>query len=197
MTVNQIGDHPDFGTVFFNPNAFANVLCQYDMAITMGYQIELDVKAHSYKMTGTKTGSVYVFSELNKLAVCTCLPISYLLPNISNSSSSSTVLQVASVDGNLKEGIKCHTGTKETDLVLELISDILLQVRSFYVGASLGVHTDKMGHTELVATSELLPQFIHFRDLLTDMGHKVTSPTVPLQGGIFKRRSRTKLLNAG
>jgi hypothetical protein len=353
MVVNQIGDHPDFGTVYFNPHATANVLCQYDMAVTMGYKIELDVKAHSYKMSGTKTGLVYVFSEMNKLAVCACLPASQLL-DIPESVSTTTNLQVAKVAENLediktsvnsdfppektdsvkfhksikkclttngkvdkhflkrkkllqpiilnkrirhgvkfsnlffskhrkkiikfkmlmkeilkakivtasdqydralysnvfsfptddisissatiantrstenqfKESIivggnavvpdltvvkikspenllKCSTGTKETDLVLEIM-EILQVLRSYYADTSLGVHTDK-GRTELVATSELLPQLIHCRDFLSAKRHEV-SPTVqdiskldhvlrtPLQGGIF-RRPRADFLN--
>jgi hypothetical protein len=95
MVVNQIGDHPDFGIIYFNPHATANVLCQYDMAIKMGYKIELNEKAHSYTMSGTKTGSVYVFEETNKLAMCACLPTSELLRS---TNESPTILQVAIKD---------------------------------------------------------------------------------------------------
>jgi hypothetical protein len=161
ILIDKIGDHPDFGTVFFNPHATANVLCQYDMANIMDYKIELDVKAHRYKMSGTKTGTVYVFSESNKLAVCTCLPASQLVKSICSN----------------------------------------------YDDASLGVHSDYEGHAELVATSELLPQLIHFRDFFSELGFKETNPRVqanieldnaltkPLQEGNFKRL-RKKLLNA-
>jgi hypothetical protein len=29
MVVDQVGDHPDFGTIYFHPSASANGLCQY------------------------------------------------------------------------------------------------------------------------------------------------------------------------
>jgi hypothetical protein len=95
--------------------------------------------------------------------------------------------------------LKYLAGTKELGLILE-IGDHLL-VRS-YVDASFGVHSDFKGHTggtiqlgnsalvfsksvkqklmgksstetELVATSEMLPQVIHTRNFLMAQGHSV------------------------
>jgi hypothetical protein len=111
MVVNQVGDHPDFGTIYFHPQASANVLCQFDMANKMGYRIELDARAHSYRMSGTKTGSVYVFSEKNKLAVCACLPALQLLKNVPNFS---TALQLTTVDENLRSYTKREIAAAES-----------------------------------------------------------------------------------
>jgi hypothetical protein len=96
--------------------------------------------------------------------------------------------------------LKYLMGTKEMGLILEIGG--ILQVRS-YVDASFGVHVDYKGHTggaiflgksalvfsksakqklmgksstetELVATSELLPQVIHTRNFLLAQGHQVS-----------------------
>jgi hypothetical protein len=110
MEVNQIGDHPDFGTIYFHPRATANVLCQFDMSNVMGYKIELDSRAHSYKMSGTRTGAVYVFSEKNKLAVCACLPALRLLKSVPDFS---TALPVT-VDENLRSYTKREIAAAES-----------------------------------------------------------------------------------
>jgi histone deacetylase 1/2 len=102
--------------------------------------------------------------------------------------------------------LKYISGTKELGLVLEIGEK--LTVRSF-VDASFGVHSDYKGHTggmivlgksalvytkstkqklmgksstetELVATSELLPQVIHIRNFLLAQGYKV-EPAVMYQ----------------
>jgi hypothetical protein len=99
----------------------------------------------------------------------------------------------------LERVLKYLAGTKEMGLVLEIGN--ILQVRS-YVDASFGVHADYKGHTggaiylgksalifsksakqklmgksstetELVATSELLPQVIHSRNFIMAQGHQV------------------------
>jgi hypothetical protein len=80
------------------------------MANKMGYRIELDAKAHSYKMSGTRTGSVYVFSEKNKLAVCACLPALRLLKNVPDFS---TALPVSTVDENLRSYTKREIAAAE------------------------------------------------------------------------------------
>jgi hypothetical protein len=55
MVVDRVGDHPDFGTIYFLPSASANVLCQFDTARKMGFKIDLNSTAHSYRMSGTRS----------------------------------------------------------------------------------------------------------------------------------------------
>jgi hypothetical protein len=104
MIVNLVGDHPDFGTVFFHPKAAANILCQFDMVRKMGCKIELNDEAHEYRMSNTKTGTVYVFKEWNKLCTCTCEPVVDLLQRLNNPNSS--VMQVATVENNIRSYTK-------------------------------------------------------------------------------------------
>jgi hypothetical protein len=75
MIVNQIGDHPDFGTVFFNPAAPANLLCQFDMVRHNGCKITLEAESHRYTLK-SKSGRIYIFEEKNKLSICKCPPAS-------------------------------------------------------------------------------------------------------------------------
>jgi hypothetical protein len=75
MIVNQIGDHPDFGTIFFHPAAPANLLCQFDMVRNNGCFITLEAESHRYTLK-SKSGRIYVFEEKNKLSICKCPPAS-------------------------------------------------------------------------------------------------------------------------
>jgi hypothetical protein len=101
MVVDLEGDHPDFGTIFFNPNATANVLCQFDMVKRLGCHIELDAENHRYRVSRTRTGTVYVFEEFNKLCMCHCMPVDKLILATSGSLSSSSSSEAHIEDSRL------------------------------------------------------------------------------------------------
>jgi hypothetical protein len=126
------------------------------------------VKAHSYTMTGTKTGSVYVFSELNKLAVCT-----YVLACILSTKHLEFFFPINRLAScfsgwELQRRNKTHGDQGDGPRP---------GVDQWYWGCI----THRIRCNVWVVAWDIF--------ILTDMGHKVTSPTVPLQGGIFKRRS--------